>query len=69
MDYWHPITVCAEQDDAVQRWAKLEGKSPDMREDLIRHWKPEHQRLFSNAAVLCEIAVVALKAWWQIYGS
>jgi hypothetical protein len=70
MDCWHPIAVRAEQPDAVQRWAQLEGKSPVMREELAQRYapqKPSRQRL-SNATIFIELIAVALKAWWHIYG-
>jgi hypothetical protein len=72
MDCWHPITVRAEKLDAAQRWAQLEGKSPAMREDLAQRYaprKPSRQRGLSSAAICCELIVVAVKAWWYIYGN
>ena len=38
MDHWHPISVRAEKLDAVQRWARLEAKSPAMREELCERY-------------------------------
>ena len=72
MDYWHPITVRAEEPDAAQRWAHLEGKSPTMREDLAQRYapqKPTRRRRLSIAGIYCELIAVMLKAWWHIYGS
>ncbi len=72
MDCWHPITVRAENLNAVQQWARLEGKSPTMREELARRYaprKPTRRRRLSNTAIYIELFAVALKAWWQIYGS
>jgi hypothetical protein len=70
MGCWHPITVRAEKPDAVQQWARLEGKSPVMCEELTQRYapqKPSRLRL-SNAAICAELIAVALKAWWHIYG-
>jgi hypothetical protein len=72
MDSWHPIAVRAEQPDAAQRWAQLEGKSPAMREELAQRYaprRPTRHRGLSNAALYFELIAVALKAWWCIYGS
>jgi hypothetical protein len=38
MDHWHPISVRAEKLDAVHRWARLEAKSPTMREELCERY-------------------------------
>ena len=72
MDCWHPIAVRAEKPDAAQQWARLEGKSPLMREELVQRFvrrKPARQRRLSDAAIYCELIAVALKAWWHIYGN
>ena len=72
MDCWHPIAVRAEQPDAAQRWARLEGKSPVMREELAQRYtlrRPTRHRGLSNAAIGFELIAIALKAWWLIYGN
>jgi hypothetical protein len=72
MDHWHSITVRAAAPDAVQQWALLEARSPLMREELVRRYAPrkvKRTRPLSNVAVYCEIAAIALKASWCIYGS
>ena len=72
MDCRHPIAVRAEKPDVAQRWARLEAKSPLMREELAQRFaprKPDRQRPFSNAAMFCEFVALALKAWWHIRGS
>jgi hypothetical protein len=71
MDCWHPINVRAERPDAAQRWAQLEGKSPDKRAELAQRYAPQEplRRRLSNTAIYVELIAVALKAWWHIYGS
>jgi hypothetical protein len=72
MHDWHAIAVRAKRPDAVQQWAKLEAKSALMREELAWRYAPrkyERQRPLANAIVACEFIAVALKTWWQIYGS
>ncbi len=72
MHNWPAIAVRAKRPDAVQQWARLEAKSPLMREELARRYAPrrsERQRPLANVVFVCELVALALKAWWQIYGS
>jgi hypothetical protein len=72
MDHWHAIIVRAAAPDVVQRWARLEAKSPAMREELARRYaleKPARRRLISHAAFYSELLAVAIKTWWWIRSS
>ena len=52
MDRWHPNIVRADEPDVVHRWAELEGKSPTMREELYRHYVPQHTHLRNPIALI-----------------
>ena len=57
-----------ERPDAVQQWAALEGKSDTMSDDLYR----QHVELQAPStepariAVIAELLIATLDAWWHI---
>jgi hypothetical protein len=71
VDHWHLFDVRAAAPNVAQRWAQLEAKSPLMCEELARRYevrKVTRPSPLSNATMYCELAAIAIKAWWCIYG-
>jgi hypothetical protein len=69
MDAWEPFAVREHCRDAVRAWAELEGKSPQMADDLVRTYSPTARRPFDWRLALgfgVRIAVWAYEAWWHI---
>jgi hypothetical protein len=60
MDLWQ---IIAERNDAIRRWAELEGKSPQMSDDLYQEHVPtRNRRARWPLAVLLLVLLAALAA-------
>src|SRR2546423_12675953 len=71
MDHWHPIQPRADEPDSVHQWARLEGTSATMREELSQRYIAKRNKRgtpFAAAGIFCELVAVAIKGWWQIHG-
>jgi hypothetical protein len=68
MDAWEPYAVREHCRDAVRAWAELEGKSPQMAEDLLRQrTEPiRRPRNWAGLALSVKLLAWAAEAWWQI---
>ena len=68
MDAWEPYAVREHCRDAVLAWAELEGKSPEMVDDLIQEFRPaaNRPRDWTGLALGIKLLAWAAEAWWQI---
>jgi hypothetical protein len=68
---WQSVPPRADHDEAIRRWADLEGTSATMRDDLYREHQPQpsHERKpISRLIPLSEIAFAVfeiLDAWFR----
>ena len=65
MDAWHCI---AERNDAIRRWAELEGKSAQMTEELYRRRVASIDRRVYwpvTVALLLRLAALVAEIWWR----
>lgn len=66
MEYWHPNIARADQQSVIRTWARLEGKSAAMSDDLFRrHVRPRECGRNSLVAIgLCtKLAAAMYNAW------
>ncbi len=65
MDAWQCI---AERNDAIRRWAELEGKSPQMSDELYRRRVAMlDRRVYGPVTVglVLRLAAWVAEIWWQ----
>jgi hypothetical protein len=66
---WHAKIVRSARQGPVYEWARLEGKSATMREDLYRQRPAQTaagERAAVSSALLLDLLVVAAEAWWHL---
>ncbi len=69
MDAWTPYAVREHCRDAVRAWAELEGKSPQMADDLIRRYNSPAAKCYDWRLVLgfgVRLAAWVFETWWHI---
>jgi hypothetical protein len=69
MDPWRELAVREDCRDAVRAWAELEGKSPQMAEDLVRRNARTDRKPFDWHFALglgVRIAVWIVESWSHI---
>ena len=68
MDAWTPYAVREHCRDAVRAWAELEGKSPEMAEDLVRQYSPAQTSLDRQLVIgfALRLAAWACESWWYL---
>lgn len=68
MDPWKEYAAWEECRDAVRQWAELEGKSPQMSEDLVREAHRATQSVDAPFVLAAGVRFAAwvLETWWHM---
>jgi hypothetical protein len=69
MDPWKESAAWQEGRDVVRQWAVLEGKSPQMAENLVRDFAQQTAQSVDKPLLLAagvRAAAWAIHTWWHI---